>query len=145
MYKHILLPTDGSPLSDMSVEKGLVFAKEIGAKATLLMAVEPFHIITADAEQLGSTREEYAALAAGRAAKHLKVLQAKGATIGVVCEAEHQVSDEPYRTIIDTAKDKGCDLIAMASHGRRGISALILGSVTTKVLTHSTIPVLVYR
>lgn len=145
MYKHILLPTDGSPLSNKSVDNGLAFAKEIGAKVTLLMAVEPFHIISADVEQLASTREEYEAHSKEQAAKYLKALQAKGAALGVSCETEHLISSEPYRAIIDTARNKGCDLIAMASHGRRGVSALILGSVTTKVLTHSTIPVLVYR
>ncbi len=145
MYKHILLPTDGSPLSDMAVEQGLAFAREIAAKVTLLMAVEPLHIISADADQLAKTREEYDAYAGEQAARYLKTLRAKAEALGVACETEHMVSGEPYRTIIDTAKARGCDLIAMASHGRRGVSALLLGSETTKVLTHSTIPVLVYR
>ena len=145
MYKHVLLPTDGSPLSSKAVDLGLAFAKEIGAKVTLLMAIEPFHIISADVEQLGSTREEYEAYSKDQAEQHLQSLQAKGVALGVACETEHSISSEPYRTIIDTARNRNCDLIAMASHGRRGVSALILGSVTTKVLTHSTIPVLVYR
>ncbi len=145
MYKHILLPTDGSPLSDMAVEQGLAFARDIDAKVTLLMAVEPFHIISVDADQLAKTREEYEAYAGEQAARYLKTLRAKAEALGVACESEHMVSSEPYRTIIDTAKARGCDLIAMASHGRRGVSALLLGSETTKVLTHSTIPVLVYR
>lgn len=145
MYKHMLVPTDGSPLSTAAVEKGLAFAKEIGAKATLLTVIEPFHIISADAEQLAGTRSTYEEHAKAQAEKHLAALKEKASSMGVACEAVNIVSGEPYQSIIDTALKNNCDLIAMASHGRRGVSALVLGSVTMKVLTHSKIPVLVYR
>ena len=86
MYKHILLPTDGSPLSDMAVEQGLAFARDIDAKVTLLMAVEPFHIISADADQLAKTREEYDAYAGEQAARYLKTLRAKAEAMGVAAK-----------------------------------------------------------
>lgn len=145
MFKNILIPTDGSTLSTTAVDKALAFAGQTGAKVTLLMDIEPYHILTADAELLASTREEYEQEAKEYAAQYLTRLQEKASSMGIACEIEYFVGGEPYRSIIDTATKRGCDLIAMASHGRGGIGALVLGSVTTKVLTHSTIPVLVYR
>ncbi len=145
MYEHMLVPTDGSPLSTAAVENSLSFAKEIGAKVTLLTVIEPFHILSADAEQLAGTRSTYEEHAKAEAEKHLAALKEKAGSMGVACDAVHAVSGEPYQCIIDTAVENNCDLIAMASHGRRGVSALVLGSVTMKVLTHSKIPVLVYR
>ncbi|MEP9395960.1 universal stress protein [Mesorhizobium sp. KR2-14] len=145
MYNHILIPTDGSPLSTVAVEKGLAFARDAGAKVTVLTVVMPFHVISGRSDQLSSTPAEYEQQSQEAASAYLSEAEMKARSLGVPCEAVLARHDQPYRAIIDTAKDKGCDLIAMASHGRRGVSAIVLGSETVKVLTHSTIPVLVYR
>ena len=91
------------------------------------------------------TPEQYAKRTATLAAKYLNVAKEAALAAGVSCETMHVEHDHPYVAIIDTAAQKLCDLIVMASHGRRGISAIVLGSETVKVLTHSTIPVLVFR
>jgi nucleotide-binding universal stress UspA family protein len=145
MYTNILMPTDGSPLSTITVEKGMAFARDAGAKVTVLTVTEPFHIFSTEVEQLSDTHAQYERHARQVAADYLADAEHKAKAFGVPCDTVHLESDQPYQAIIDTANERGCDLIAMASHGRRGVSALILGSETLKVLTHSKIPVLVYR
>ncbi|MBN9017902.1 MAG: universal stress protein [Rhizobiales bacterium] len=145
MFRHILVPTDGSPLSGLAVEKAVQLAKSTGAKITFLSAVEPFHIWTDNANQLAYTREEYERVSKESADGYLDSAVAEAGRAGVAADTLRVEADEPYRAIIDAATQKGCDLIAMASHGRRGMAALVIGSETQKVLTHSTIPVLVYR
>lgn len=145
MFKHILVPTDGSPLSLTAVDKAVAFARETGAKITAVTVSEPFHVLSTDSRQLAETRQTYAAHSKAEAARNLAAAEARAKAAGVACEVVHVEKDHPYEAIIDTATSRGCDLIAMASHGRRGVSAVLLGSETTKVLTHSTIPVLVYR
>lgn len=145
MYSHILIPTDGSPLSTTAVEQGMAFAKDAGAKVTVLKVIEPFHVFSAKAEQLESSRADYERRAREQAAYDLAEAELKAKRLGVPCETLHVEGDHPYQAIIDTAAKRGCDLIVMASHGRRGVAALVLASETVKVLTHSTLPVLVYR
>lgn len=145
MFSHILVPTDGSPLSGMAVDNAVGLAKAIGARITFLTAVEPFHVWTDNANQLAYTREEYERLSHESAVAYLEAATAAATGAGVTATTVLIETDEPYRAIIDTASAKGCDLVAMASHGRRGVAALVIGSETQKVLTHSTIPVLVYR
>lgn len=145
MFKHILVPTDGSPLSAMAVDKAVGLAKAVGARVTFVTAIEPFHIWTDNANQLAYTREEYERVAHESAVANLAAATAAASGAGIESTTVLVESDEPYRTIIDTAKERGCDLVAMASHGRRGVAALVIGSETQKVLTHSSIPVLVYR
>lgn len=145
MYNHILIPTDGSPLSSQALDQALAFARDAGAKVTILTVVEPFHFLTTDPSQLSDTETEYKRHATQRASDLLAAAEQKAKTFAVHCETVKLEVDHPYEAIIDTAAKRGCDLIAMASHGRRGLSALVLGSETVKVLTHSTIPVLVYR
>ncbi len=145
MYKHILIPIDGTVLSDSAVDKGLAFAREIGARVTVLMTTEPAPIVMMAMVQLTEQQNRYHQHAVDQAARHLGETLAKAKAAGVPCETVQVDHDHPYQAIIETAASRGCDLIAMASHGRRGISALVLGSETTKVLTHSTTPVLVYR
>lgn len=145
MFKHILVPIDGTELSEKAVEKGLAFAREIGAKVTVLMTIEPAPMVMMAMVQLTEQQNRYRQHAAEQAARHLGGALAKAKAAGVPCETVQVDHDHPYQAIIETAASRGCDLIAMASHGRRGISALVLGSETTKVLTHSTTPVLVYR
>ncbi|HRN61035.1 MAG TPA: universal stress protein [Luteimonas sp.] len=145
MYAHLLVPTDGSPLSAHAVDEALAFAKSLKAKVTFCTAIEPFHIIAYMPEQIVETRDAYERHAREEADRRLQEAVAKAQAQGVACETVASVADDPYQAIIETANERGCDLIAMASHGRRGVKALVLGSVTAKVLTHSTIPVLVYR
>jgi nucleotide-binding universal stress UspA family protein len=145
MFQHILIATDGSLLSDSALDKALDFAREAGAKVTVVTATEPFAVFSADSTQLAQTKAGYEKHIKAEAARYLAEAERKAKTLGVQCDVIQVEQQHPYRAIIDAAKKHGCDLIAMASHGRRGVSALVLGSETTKVLTHSSVPVLVYR
>lgn len=145
MYTHLLVPTDGSPLSDYAVDQALALARSLGARVTLFTAIEPFHLIAYAPEQVVETRASYDEHARKAADERLKAAAAKAAAAGIAHATEAVGAEDPHEAIIATAKAKGCDLIAMASHGRRGVKALVLGSVTAKVLTHSEVPVLVYR
>lgn len=145
MYQHIVVPTDGSALSAHAVDQALALAKAMGAKVTLMTVTEPFRMFSMSPEQLVDTRAQYVKHAQEEAARCLQEAAARAGAAGIVHETIVTENDHPYEAIIETANKQGADLIAMASHGRRGVSALVLGSETLKVLTHSTIPVLVYR
>ena len=145
MYKHILIPTDGSALSEMAIRQGIVFAKAIQAKVTALTVTPPFHVFDVDPVMVSSTPAQYAMESQARAEKHLAVARVEAGIAGVPCETLHVTQDHVHEAIIDTAGKRGCDLVYMASHGRKGMSALVLGSETYKVLTHGKIPVLVCR
>ena len=145
MFKHILLATDGSRGSEKAIRKALELAKTTGAKVTGFYAIPKFHVFTYRTEMLEDTKEEYARDSRAHAQRYLAVIEKAAQQAGVSCETAYTTSDHPYEAIIQAAKRKGCDLIAMASHGRRGVQGLLLGSETLKVLTHSKIPVLVYR
>ena len=140
MYTHILIPTDGSELAGKGVQHGVALAKLIGAKITILTVLPP-DMITADRE----VDEIRKASKQKHAEEVLLAVATQTQTAGVACETIQVEDEHPYQAIINTADSKGCDLIVMASHGRRGISAIVLGSETVKVLTHCKIPVLVYR
>ena len=145
MYKHLLLPTDGSPLSEDAVRRGVQFARQLGAKVTCFYAMPEFEVVSYTMAMVDNSKDTFGRQARERATKVLDSVKAIAAQEGVECEAITVASDTPYQAIIKTATDLGCDLILMASHGRRGIKGLLLGSETNKVLTHSTIPVLVHR
>jgi len=145
MYKHILIPTDGSPLSAKAIEQGMGLAKSLGAKVTGVTVSIPFHTFALDPLMVSDTREQYKRDCEDRAEELLGAIRLAAEAAGVQCEVMNVVTADPYEGIIDTATSKGCDLIFMASHGRKGVSALVLGSETQKVLTHSKIPVLVCR
>jgi nucleotide-binding universal stress UspA family protein len=145
MYKHVLIPTDGSDLSSKAEAAGLAMAKSLDAKVTALTVTPPFQFIGTEPMVLVATEPEYEKAQTARAEKTLERVRMTAAAIGVPVETLRTVSSHPFEAIIATAKERGCDLIYMASHGRSGLSGLLLGSVTTKVLTHSKIPVLVYR
>jgi nucleotide-binding universal stress UspA family protein len=145
MHKHILVPTDGSDLSKDAVQYGISLAKAVNAKATGITVSTPFHVYAVDSAMLTDTPESYEKRMTTIATKCLQQVKHAAAQAGVKCDTVHVEHEHPFRAIIDAAKTRGCDLIVMASHGRRGISAIVLGSETVKVLTHSTIPVLVYR
>jgi nucleotide-binding universal stress UspA family protein len=145
MYTNILIPTDGSELAGKAVRHGIALAQRIGAKVTALTVSPPFHTFTTDTQMLEDTPAQYKARMQKQAEKTLGTVVQAAHAAGVPCAAIQVEDEHPYRAIIATASTKGCDLIVMASHGRRGISALVLGSETVKVLTHSNIPVLVHR
>jgi nucleotide-binding universal stress UspA family protein len=145
LYQNILVPTDGSELANKAVEQGIRLAKVIEARITAVTVTEPFHVFSVAPRQLEYTRSEYKKHADVIAEKSLGVVLDAAKRAGVACDTVHVEHEDVYQAIIDTAASRGCDLIAMASHGRHGVSAIVLGSETVKVLTHSKIPVLVYR
>jgi nucleotide-binding universal stress UspA family protein len=125
MYRHILIPTDGSELAWRGVAHGLALAKSVGAKVFAINVVEPLFAVTGD---FASVLDRVA-----NAAKEA----------GVSCETIQVENVPPHEAIIAAAEDKGCNLIVMSSHGLSGLSMLLIGSVTNKVLTSAKIPVLV--
>jgi nucleotide-binding universal stress UspA family protein len=145
LFKNILVATDGSDLAAKAVEQGILFAKEIGAKITAVTVAEPFHVLSLAPSELEYTPIEYKKYTKAHAEKVLGSVSAAAKFAGVACETLHVEHDHIYEAIIDAASARRCDLIVMASHGLRGVSAVVLGSETVKVLTHSKIPVLVYR
>jgi len=147
MYKHILVPTDGSKLSVKTVKQAVKFAKSVGAKITGFYATPEFgSTYYGDGYILRAPSGKAHAEATEKQARLcLSTIEVEAEVEKVPCAVMHVVSDSPYEAIIDAAKKKKCDLIFMASHGRRGLSGLVLGSETHKVLIHSKIPVLVCR
>ena len=147
MFKHILVPTDGSELSKDTARRAISFAKDAGARITAFFAKPEYPVSYYGEGALidPTTPEKFAELAEQQAQQTLAFVADLGAEEGVAVSTLSLTSDIPYQAIIDAATRAGCDLIFMASHGRRGFSALLLGSETNKVLTHSKIPVLVYR
>jgi len=147
MFKHILVPTDGSPLSESTVSRAVSFAKDAGARITFFYAQPDFPMpIYGEGALIDPTTPEQFAKAAGQeAARILERATAAASAEAVVSATDTVVSEVPYEAIIEAADRHGCDLVFMASHGRKGIAGLLLGSETQKVLTHSKTPVLVYR
>ena len=147
MYKNLLVATDGSKLSSKAVAHAIGLAKVVGARLTAFYAA-PDYPMPAYADGVvyePVSRKEYAKLAAEDAEKILKEVAAKAAAGGVTCTTTYSIAASPWEAILDAAKKNKCDAIVMASHGRRGFSALLLGSETQKVLTHSKLPVIVVR
>ena len=145
MYKRILIPTDGSELSTAAIRHGVALAKALGAPVTVLTVTPPFRPAAIDPVMVPDNPERWQQDADAEAERLFRVAREIAAAAGVACECVLVMNDQPYQAIIDTARAKGCDAIVMASHGRRGVAALVLGSETTKVLTHSKVPVLVCR
>lgn len=147
MFKHILVPTDGSDLSVETVKRAISFARESGAHITFFYA-KPEYPVAFYGEGAfidPTTPEKFAEMADQQAQEILSACEQLARDGNVAATSLAVTSDIPYEAIIAAASSAGCDLIFMASHGRRGISGLLLGSETQKVLTHSKIPVLVYR
>jgi nucleotide-binding universal stress UspA family protein len=145
MYTNIVIPTDGSELAGKAVQHGIELAKRLGAKVTVLTVTPPFHTFTTNTQMIEDTPARYKARTHEHAEKILGAVANAAQAAGVICETVQVEHEHPYRAIIDIAELRGCDLIVMASHGRHGVSALLLGSETVKVLTHCKIPVLVHR
>jgi nucleotide-binding universal stress UspA family protein len=145
MHQHILLPTDGSELSNKAIPQGIELAKAIGARVTGIHVSPTYHTFSADPLIVTDRPEDYEADARRAGQQYLTVIEDAALAAGVSYEGVQVFHDHPHQAILDEAKQRGCDLIVMASHGRRGIAALVLGSETHKVLTHGTIPTLVCR
>jgi nucleotide-binding universal stress UspA family protein len=145
VFQHILFATDGSPASQVAAEACVRFAAQVKARLTILhvmanvhhYAYEPGYVEPAN-DTLRHNREE-------QARRCLEPVETAARNAQVAFDSAVVQADEPSEAIVSTARDKGCDLIAMASHGRRGVRAVLLGSQTQKVLTHSALPVLVFR
>lgn len=144
MFKRILLPTDGSELSGMAIDGALELAKALGASVVGVTVIEPYSYSNLS-EYRPESLDDYEQRMLQVAAQRLGRVADAAARAGVPVQTQTVKSFSPYEAIIDTAKSMDCDVIFMASHGRKGLTAVLLGSETQKVLTHSTIPVMVYR
>ncbi len=147
MYKHILIPTDGSETADKAVNAGIEFAHQTGACITWFTAVPEYRLPGEGALVSGKfiSMEEHDCRSHEKAEKILDKVTARARAAGIESDRDFAQSDHPYQAIIQAAERNGCDLILMASHGRHGLAALVYGSETRDVLTHSSIPTLVYR
>ncbi|MEI7465734.1 MAG: universal stress protein [Burkholderiales bacterium] len=144
MYKRILVPTDGSDLTAKAVETAITLAKALGGQLVTLSVRDSFPY-GAISEMQPIPPQEFFDAQERISASRVQQVQQACAAAGLACEAHTVDAEQPWQAIIDLAKSSACDLVVMASHGRRGLSALLLGSETQKVLTHSAVPVLVVR
>ena len=149
MFKHILIPTDGSKLAAKGVKAGVKLAKALGAKVTGLYVIFPYVPPVYDEAALyyipGVSAQETRKLFEKQAKKALAAVELEARAARVRCGTRFVTQDQPWRAILRTSRSSGCDAIVMASHGRGGLGGLILGSETTRVLANSRIPVLVVR
>lgn len=145
MFQHILLPSDGSDACLRAAAACIRFAAATRARVTALHVEQPIHMYTYEPQVTERAHEEYRRVRAQHARNCLAPIEELARAANVDCTAVVSDADEPWEGILDVARDRHCDLIMMASHGHRGVRALLLGSQTRKLLTHSAIPVLVYR
>ena len=147
MYTQILIATDGSELADKGLEQGLQLARATGATATIITASEPWQSVDAGQVWGGSASllGEYRTHAQQSCERVLKAASQRASALGVEHQTLYVPDAYPADAIQETARERGADLIVMASHGRRGLDRLLLGSQANAVITHSTVPVLVVR
>jgi nucleotide-binding universal stress UspA family protein len=145
MYNHILLATDGTEVAEQALDHGLALAKSVGAKVTVLTVTPPWSALAYGVVQGLSSREVYEQSSATFARQILDTAAQKAARHGVDCNTRHVVEINPYQAILAVAEGLDCDLIVVGAHGRRGLERVLIGSETTKLLTHSKRPVLVWR
>jgi nucleotide-binding universal stress UspA family protein len=146
MFKHILMPTDGAEHSERAVERGIELAKLCGAKVTGIHVMPDYRMLMGSADMLPeSFDEEMGNHDREQAARFLAFVQRACDTAGVPCETVIATGKRPYDAIVDTANERGCDLIVMTARHRRGLAALIMGSETSRVLHRTSIPVLMFR
>jgi nucleotide-binding universal stress UspA family protein len=148
VYKHILIPTDGSELAGKAVSAGIDYARESGARITFFTAVPEYQVPFASdvlAHKAIVSLEEHERSAAEKARAILAPALERARTCGVDFDSDHALSDRPHQAIVAAAERHGCDAIYMASHGRKGLAAVWYGSETREVLTHSRIPTIVLR
>jgi nucleotide-binding universal stress UspA family protein len=145
MFKHLLVPTDGSALSEAAIQMAVRLASESGARITGIHVIREFRVFAYEAQMIADTEEQFIRVAQQHADAYLGVIAKAAEQAGVECDTLSTTRAHPYEAIISIAAQRDCDLIVMASHGRGGVRALLLGSETQKVLTHSSLPVLVVR
>jgi len=145
MFKHILIPTDGSPLSAKAVQAAVNFARETGARITALSVAEPFPYSALSESAFLPDQTRYEKQMQDHAQRYVDDVAEIARAAGVPCETRVALSFSPYEEIVRLAQEQGCDVIFMASHGRKGINRLFVGSETQKVLAHSNLPVMVFR
>ena len=145
MYKHILVPTDGSPLAGKAIQAAITFAAEVGAKVTGYYAIEDMNMHHVGAHLTKELKDEFDRRSRAAADEHVSAPTAAAKAAGVPYDWRVSKVVQPHEGIIEAARESGSDIIFMASHGHRGLTGLIVGSVTQKVLSHSKIPVLVFR
>jgi nucleotide-binding universal stress UspA family protein len=145
MFNHLLVPTDGSALSEVAVQMAVTLAAENDASVTGLHVMPEFHVMAYGSEMLRDTEEKFVQANRERAEAFLAAVTKAATQASVICETVATTCAHPYEAIISIAIERNCDLIVMASHGRSGVRGLLIGSETQKVLTHSAIPVLVVR
>ncbi len=145
MIKHLLIATDGSELADKALVYGLELARALQAQATVVTVTEPWVDLAPAEVSIAFPVEEYEKGAEQRAENILSKASARASAARVSCDVIHVKDQHPAEGIIETARKRGCDLIVMASHGRRGISRMVLGSQANKVVAQSSVPVLIWR
>lgn len=145
MYNHILIAIDGSDLAANALSHGLALAKALAAQVTIVTVTEPWATQMTGEAAAAFPFDEYEKAMAANAAEILSKARAIAGQTGVACSTAHVKERHPAEGILETAKARACDLIVMASHGRRGLSRLFLGSQANNVVTHSPIPVLICR
>ncbi|MBU6437025.1 MAG: universal stress protein [Betaproteobacteria bacterium] len=144
MFTHLLFPTDGSSTAEKALATATETARQLKARITAVSVIEPFPYMTVG-DFVPVATNDFEMQAKRNAAAALEQVVQACAAVGVPCETVTIEADQAHRGILNCAQQSGCDLIVMGSHGRRGVEALLLGSTTTKVLTHTKLPVLVVR
>ena len=144
MFQRILVPTDGSDITKKAVDTTIALAKSLAARVYTISVKEPFPY-SAISEMQPTPPQEFFDAQERIASKRVQAVREACATAGVACEAHTVEALHPWEAIIEHARTMECDLIVMASHGRRGVTALLLGSETQKVLTHCKVPILIVR
>jgi len=144
MFKRILVPTDGSDITAKAVDTSITLAKSVGAKVYTISVKEPFPY-SAISEMQPTPPQEFFDAQERIAAKRVQAVSELCAAADVPCQAHTVEALHPWEAIIEHAQRNDCDLVVMASHGRRGVTALLLGSETQKVLTHCKVPILIVR
>ena len=145
MFKHLLVPTDGSPLSAKAARAAIEFAKAVGARITALSVAEPYPYSAMVESAYLPDQSRYEKEMQDHAQRFVAEVAELASADGVPCDTRVGLSFSPYEEITTTAKELGCDAIFMASHGRKGINRLFVGSETQKVLAHTMLPVMVFR
>jgi nucleotide-binding universal stress UspA family protein len=144
MFKHILVPTDGSALSQKAIDGAIDLAQSVGARITAYACL-PQYPYSPFSEAMIEPPADFLDRSEREAHQYLRNIEEAARCVGVACESKTSVHPSPYLGIIEAAQAGGCDVIFMASHGRRGLGSLLIGSETQRVLTHTKIPVIVYR
>lgn len=145
MYKHLLIATDGSDLALKAIHQGLALAKALGAAVTMVHVTLPWSAVAMGEAGIALPPDSYDKMTADAAAQVLKDAAAEAEAAGVACDTVHIEGRTPAEGIIKSTRERGADLIVMASHGRSGLARLFLGSQASEVVSKSSVPVLVCR